>query len=195
MNIRRALMSITAIKEVIQTVPVAEEIYEELQQLWMRDALNLLEHSATDAMVLCQKLKLNLAREWITENTLEYGYAQPTGRWRLDTGSPFSGDVVCRRIGTVQTTALTNVPQMVLHHSPSGFEWGYGGSGPSDLALNILNFFLPAKGQDKIECWKGVCSSRAWELHFDFRDAFLVKIPKVGGEISAATIQSWIKNR
>lgn len=26
----------------------------------------------------------------------------------------------------------------VVRHSPTGFEWGYGGSGPSDLALSIL---------------------------------------------------------
>ncbi len=25
-----------------------------------------------------------------------------------------------------------------MRHSPDGFEWGYGGSGPSDLALSIL---------------------------------------------------------
>lgn len=25
-----------------------------------------------------------------------------------------------------------------VHHSPTGFEWGYGGSGPADLALSIL---------------------------------------------------------
>ena len=28
--------------------------------------------------------------------------------------------------------------QRVRNHSPSGFEWGYGGSGPSQLALAIL---------------------------------------------------------
>ena len=28
--------------------------------------------------------------------------------------------------------------QRVRNHSPSGFEWGYGGSGPAQLALAIL---------------------------------------------------------
>jgi hypothetical protein len=28
--------------------------------------------------------------------------------------------------------------QRVINHSPDGFEWGYGGSGPSQLALAIL---------------------------------------------------------
>ena len=26
----------------------------------------------------------------------------------------------------------------IVRHSPDGFEWGYGGSGPADLALSIL---------------------------------------------------------
>jgi hypothetical protein len=26
----------------------------------------------------------------------------------------------------------------IVRHSPTGFEWGYGGSGPADLALSIL---------------------------------------------------------
>src|SRR5262245_32530261 len=29
---------------------------------------------------------------------------------------------------------ITNVPHLVVHHSPDGFEFGYGGSGPADLA-------------------------------------------------------------
>jgi hypothetical protein len=30
----------------------------------------------------------------------------------------------------------------VVHHSPTGFEYGYGGSGPADLARSILVDFL-----------------------------------------------------
>lgn len=30
----------------------------------------------------------------------------------------------------------------IVKHSPTGFEWGYGGSGPSDLALAIMADFL-----------------------------------------------------
>ena len=26
----------------------------------------------------------------------------------------------------------------IVRHSPDGFQWGYGGSGPADLALSIL---------------------------------------------------------
>jgi hypothetical protein len=44
-------------------------------------------------------------------------------------------------VGFTVTTDLTETPQPLQHrlrHSPDGFEWGYGGSGPSDLALAIL---------------------------------------------------------
>jgi len=30
----------------------------------------------------------------------------------------------------------------IIKHSPTGMEWGYGGSGPSDLALSILTDYL-----------------------------------------------------
>lgn len=33
--------------------------------------------------------------------------------------------------------------QKVRNHSPDGFNWGYGGSGPAQLALAILLEYLP----------------------------------------------------
>ncbi len=30
----------------------------------------------------------------------------------------------------------------VMYHNPTGFEWGYGGSGPADLALSILAHYF-----------------------------------------------------
>ncbi len=37
-------------------------------------------------------------------------------------------------------TSLTDVHPLkhIVRHSPTGFNWGYGGSGPADLALSIL---------------------------------------------------------
>lgn len=34
--------------------------------------------------------------------------------------------------------AMTNCPHYIIKHSPTGQEWGYGGSGPADLAINTL---------------------------------------------------------
>ena len=45
-------------------------------------------------------------------------------------------DVICRR--EAGRTIVEGISQEWVWHSPTGFEWGYGGSGPADLALNIL---------------------------------------------------------
>ena len=37
----------------------------------------------------------------------------------------------------------TNVQRSLYKHSPAGFNFGYGGSGPADLALNICRMFSP----------------------------------------------------
>jgi hypothetical protein len=46
------------------------------------------------------------------------------------------------RIVTVQEPGVKDRPLAVRHdlrnHSPDGFEWGYGGSGPAQLALALL---------------------------------------------------------
>lgn len=34
---------------------------------------------------------------------------------------------------------VTHPLRHVVKHSPTGFQWGYGGSGPADLALSILH--------------------------------------------------------
>ena len=45
-------------------------------------------------------------------------------------------DVICRR--EAGSAVVEGVKQEWVWHSPSGFEWGSGGSGPAYLALNIL---------------------------------------------------------
>lgn len=48
-----------------------------------------------------------------------------------------------KRKAVGETAVIVNTSVLPLHlglvnHSPSGFEWGYGGSGPSQLAFCIL---------------------------------------------------------
>ncbi len=50
------------------------------------------------------------------------------------------------------------------NHSPSGFEWGYGGSGPAQLALALLADHL---GNDE----------EAVRLHQDFKHAVVAALP------------------
>jgi len=88
----------------------------------------------------------------------------------------FSGDVICRR---TEDGACTNIPQLEVLHSPTGFEWGYGGSGPADLALNILLLFTNRK--------------TAYVLHQKFKSEFISPMPRKGGEIKDEVIQEWIE--
>lgn len=65
-------------------------------------------------------------------------------------------------------------------HSPTGFETGYGGSGPADLALSILadHFGVPAA---RVERWafslatrkKDTAASQVWDLHQAFKRDFI----------------------
>src|SRR5204862_6265890 len=56
----------------------------------------------------------------------------------------------------------------VVHHSPDGFQWGYGGSGPADLALSILSAVIGPE-TERVEIWSGTCGARAWRLHHAFK--------------------------
>lgn len=88
-------------------------------------------------------------------------------------------DVVCRR--SFDGTALVNIPHLVKKHSPSGFEWGYGGSGPAELALNIVTVYA---GQAKAElCYQA------------FKWDFIACMPEDGGTITKEEIQNWLRKR
>ena len=84
-------------------------------------------------------------------------------------------DIVCSRD---EDGVHTNVPRRIIDHSPDWFEWGYGGSGPADFALNILSIFV---GQDV-----------AWRYHQDFKWAFVAPLLQKGGTIKLEDIRKWI---
>ena len=48
---------------------------------------------------------------------------------------------------TVQDTLGVRPLKHIVRHSPTGMEWGYGGSGPSDTALSILADYLDSVGR------------------------------------------------
>lgn len=89
----------------------------------------------------------------------------------------------------------TNIPSLVTHHSPTGFEWGYGGSGPADLALNICELALRKMAHDgpTIECWDGrECFAAAWQMHQDFKYEFIAGIDRTGGSFSWRQVTAWV---
>jgi hypothetical protein len=96
-------------------------------------------------------------------------------------------DIVITRMA--DGTVTVNVPMSVAHHSSGVYEIGYGGSGPADLALNILAFLFP--GLD-VKCATGHCSQKAWALHQSFKWNFLAGMPREGGTIKGEAIVSWL---
>ncbi|MDP9481343.1 MAG: hypothetical protein M3R38_37710 [Actinomycetota bacterium] len=117
---------------------------------------------------------------------------------------PETGDVVLERVadfeggldlaGNLKHKVRTNVPWSVVEHSPAGMLWGYGGQGPADLALNILNLFEPpgTDGHEPVRCFDGEASRTAHELHQEFKARFLAGMPWEGGRISGTEIRAWI---
>lgn len=93
---------------------------------------------------------------------------------------------------------VTNVQHIVKHHSPTGFEFGYAGSGPADLALNILEHVLLRQGYQgpRTKCFDGECFSLAYSLHQDFKWQFIAGLDRQeGGKIEYQTIVNWIEAR
>lgn len=64
----------------------------------------------------------------------------------------------------------------LYNHSPDGFEWGYGGSGPSQLALAIC---ADALDDD----------NRAFRVYQDFKREIVAVADRAGFEISAERVR------
>ena len=91
-------------------------------------------------------------------------------------------------------TAKSSLPQRHVHYAPMGFDWGFGGSGPADLALNVLARFLPLAPEANSAVLRdgSSVSEAAWALHQAFKYDLIATLPRAGGDISAKTIRAWI---
>lgn len=102
--------------------------------------------------------------------------------------------LICRRLADGRAAA--NVPHIVKYHSPAGFEWGYGGSGPAELAMNAMAALLRPDGthMDRVygDC---VVSNDAARLHQDFKWAFIAPMPHAGGIVRLENINEWIARK
>lgn len=67
------------------------------------------------------------------------------------------------------------------NHSPTGFNWGYGGSGPAQLALAILA--------------DSVGDALALEHYQDFKWEVIAKWPYEGGRISRTEVRAWLREK
>lgn len=90
---------------------------------------------------------------------------------------PFTGDIICER---TEYGPQVNIPHKIVKHSPDGFEWGYGGSGPADLALNILAAYIGRELSEK----NGLYQEFKWD--------FIAPMPHSGGVIKKEDVVMWL---
>src|SRR5262249_3280450 len=92
-------------------------------------------------------------------------------------------------------TLYTNVRWRVRHHSPTGMEVGFMGSGCADFALNALAAILPPIENERREkCWDGnTVSYTVWSLHQKFKRTFLATANRDEGRIPWDDIIAWIQ--
>ena len=106
---------------------------------------------------------------------------------------PVTKDIICSRDDNNQVGF--NIYPAIVHHSPSGFEWGYGGSGPADFALNILEHFMRERGEAAtMLLGKQKICPMSWRLHQDFKWEHIATLPREGGIIKGDTIRKWIEH-
>jgi hypothetical protein len=119
--------------------------------------------------------------------------AVPDERGRKVIVDAFEGDITCRRD---RGMPIFNIEHTHRHHSPSGMEWGYYGSGAADFALNVLALFTPQELINPVDLWDGSTVSKlAWDLHQDFKNDFVGPMNYAGGTITREAIVGWIETR
>lgn len=80
---------------------------------------------------------------------------------------------------------VTFLKHRIVLHSPTGFGWGYGGSGPADLALNMLyDYLLRTKTKGAREL--------ALDLHQSFKWGFIATATKELS-VTGEQIGMWLK--
>lgn len=74
-----------------------------------------------------------------------------------------------------------NLPKHIVRHSPDGFNWGYCGSGPAELARCLL---LEVIGKDSGEKW-----------HYqDFKNEIVSRFAD-DWEITDISIRMWVEKK
>ena len=90
-----------------------------------------------------------------------------------------------RREGRIIQVTVNNgrplAPRFDLrNHSPTGFEWGYCGSGPAQLALALLVDHL-AEDEEAVA------------LYQDFKRVVVAQLPYRGWELTSSQMNAWLE--
>lgn len=93
-----------------------------------------------------------------------------------------NGDIPLKMVTTAARREVFVVgigKRYIVRHSPTGLRWGYGGSGPSDLALNVL---MHVTGDYAFA-----------DKHYQaFKAMFITRVHPDGGILNRGHIDSWV---
>jgi hypothetical protein len=95
---------------------------------------------------------------------------------------PFDGRyIACRReLGT--GAKAFNFPHALVKHSPFSMDWGYGGNGPADFAINALSKISYQMAIEPL-------------IYHEFKWQYVARLPEIGGTIPIAEIKLWLEKR
>ena len=74
----------------------------------------------------------------------------------------------------------------LINHSPTGFEWGYGGSGPSQLALAMLADTLYDRMPNKPEA-----DRMTMKVYQDFKRHIISGLPSSTWQLDQDAVFNW----
>jgi len=89
----------------------------------------------------------------------------------------------------------TNVPRVAISHSPDGFQFGYAGSGPSDLALNAVELILTQLGYEgpRTKCAvSGNVFLESFNIYQDFKLKFIAAAGDEGARYQWQEIRDFV---
>lgn len=90
------------------------------------------------------------------------------------------GDAETREVYIGLLMLDPEISQMVVNHSPDGFNWGYSGSGPAQLALSLLLYFTDV--------------DTALRLYQRFKFEIIAKLPQgENWEMDDKEIEKWLE--
>lgn len=106
----------------------------------------------------------------MSDYTYIRGFVRPTGRAGESRTIEIAGDP----INPAES-------QCIINHSPTGFNWGYGGSGAAQTALAIIYHLT----QDK---------DLSIALHQEFKRHYITNLNQVEDfELNVQEVEAWIK--
>lgn len=82
------------------------------------------------------------------------------------------------------------------NHSPTGFSWGYNGSGPAQLALAILSDLFEDEAEVDLSTMRSEGDERAVKWYQQFKDEFISRYTgDAGFVLTEAAIRGWLETK